>query len=136
MAVGRTQTQVTWPTSSTTGSVSSSSSLTSEALTFGATTFAASVSVKADNAGTPTSGDTLSVFALYSSGDPDAAPDSADEYDTAGHGELLGVLDTNAEDPVIATFALNAATKAVKIYVENDGASSITVSAQVTELGA
>lgn len=137
MAVSRTQTQVAWSTNATISLTTGAPAVDSDAVTFGASTFDATVSVKADNAGTPASGDTVDVYALYTNGDPDAAPDSADEFDTSAHAEYLGTLDTDTEDPAIKTFRLKAAAKGVKVRCESNAASnSITASAQITELQA
>lgn len=134
MAISKNRQQIEWSSSDST-SVSSGSTATSDAVTPSATVFRGSVQIKADNGGTPASGDTLDVYILYTTGDPDADPDSSDEYDTAAHGEYLFELDTNAEDPAIKTAEINVACKGFKIYVENNASSnSITASAQLEEI--
>jgi hypothetical protein len=136
MAVSKAQTQITFSAAASV-SVASGSNATSDAFSFAATSFAATAQLKADNNGTPASGDTVDVYAEYSNGDPDAAPDSADEYDTAGHAQWLARLDTTVEDPAIVTVELNPVAKAVKFrFVNNSGGRAITCSAQVTEASA
>lgn len=131
MAIAKSQTQVEWSTNDTV-SVGSGSNSTSDAVSISNTAVAGSLQIKADNAGTPTSGDEVSIKILYTNGDPDVDPDSADEYDTPAHA-LPIVLDTNAEDPAIKTIAINTSAKGFKVYADNQAASSVTVSAQYSE---
>lgn len=132
MAVSVTEVQVTWPTAANSTSVSAASSVTSETATLDGSTISRSIQLKADNAGTPASGDTVDFYALYTLGDPDGA--GADEYDTAGHAAFLGRIDTNTEDPGILTVEILPTAKGVKIYaVNNSGGRAITVSATVLE---
>ncbi len=68
----------------------------------------ASIQVKADNSGTPASGDYVDLWIAWS---PDAT-----NYDTDEHAMPLGRLDTVAantpgEDPATATYALNVSGK-------------------------
>lgn len=131
MALTNTETQVTWSASDT-QSVTSGSNATSDAVTFNATSISASISMKADNAGTPASGDTITFYALYSNGDTDNT--GGDEYDTTTQGHVLAVVDTNADDPAQKTAQLDVTRKAVKIYAVSAAASnSITVSCRITD---
>jgi len=131
MAVSANRVQVTWPTAANSTSVSSSGNATSEEPTLSDTAFMRTVTLKADNDGTPASGDTISFYAMYTNGDPDGA--STDEFDTAAHAELLAVLDTNGEDPAIKTVEL-LVTKGLKLYAVNDSSGrAITVSAEIEE---
>lgn len=131
MAITKPSTQVEWSAADTI-SVTSGATQTSDAVTIDATTVGLSLTVKADNAGTPASGDTISVYVLHSTGDPDVDPDSADEYDDPG--TLVAVLDTNANDPAIKTVMLNPTIKKMKVKVVSGAASnSITCSAQIME---
>jgi len=131
MAIANNEQQVTW-SSSDSVSISSGATQTSDAVTFSATAFAAMVTLKADNGSTPANGDTVDFYALLSCGDPDGS--SSNEYpndDTDGI--FLARLDTNADDPALATVALPVA-KAVKIYARNNASSNaITVSACINE---
>lgn len=136
MAVAKNEIQIKW-SSTNSVSVSAGGSQISDAATLSATAFRALVQVKADNAGTPASGDTLDVYALYSAGDPDADPDSADEFDTQP-GIWLGRLDTYATtggaDPALGSWEIFPMAKSIKIrVVNNSGGRSMTVSAQVRE---
>lgn len=128
MAISKSETQIQWSAANSL-SVSSSSTGTSDSASIGATVIDGSVQLKADNDGTPASGDTVDFYALFTNGDPDGA--STDEFDTAEQGTLLAVLDTNSDDPAIATVPLpTVSAKSVKIYaVNNSSGRAITVSA-------
>jgi len=90
---------------------------------------AGSVTVKADNGGTPASGDVVEVRILYTNGDTDAEADSADEYDDPDSVPPV-LLDTYQTDPAVVTLPLMVA-KAYKVHAVSQAASnSITVSAQ------
>lgn len=131
MAITRQETQVTW-TAANSVSVTAGSNQTSDEINLDASCVAAQISLKADNAGTPASGDTISFYLLQTSGDPDGA--STDEFDTVGHAILLTVLDTNSEDPAGRTVPLPIPQKGAKLYAASAAASnSITVSATITE---
>lgn len=131
MAVSKSSTQVLWSTANYI-SVSASSNSTSDAHTFDSTSVSAMISMKADNDGTPSSGDTIDFYLLYTTGDPDGA--GADEYDTAGHGMHVGVLNTNSEDPVRKTVEIPVSAKGFKVYaVNNSSGRAITVSAEIYE---
>lgn len=131
MAVANNEQQVTW-SSSNSISVSAGSSQTSDIASFSATAFDAMVTLKADNNSTPASGDTVDFHALLSCGDPDGS--GSDEYPNSdSDGIFLARLDTNADDPSVATVALPVA-KGVKIYAKNNASSNaITISACINE---
>lgn len=134
MAITVTETQVTWPTASNTGSVITASSVTSEEFNLDATCINASISFKAANAGTPVAADVIYFWLIQTSGDPDGA--STDEFDTTGHGSLLAILDTNTDDPALKTVLLPLPQKGGKIYAEGSTAGTtqtITVSCTITE---
>lgn len=134
MAVGKNEIQVKWSTANSV-SVSAGGSQTSDAASLSATGVAVHIMVKADNAGTPASGDTITCWWLCTTGDPDADADSADEYSTGTQGTLLGVLDTNTDDPAIGGAWPLPLTQGGKLYVESGaGSNSITVSAQIEEV--
>lgn len=133
MAITNTAVQIKWAGANTV-SVAAAGAQESDVYTPDQTAIDALLQVKADNAGTPAAGDTIDVYVLYTTGDPDADPDVADEFDTASHAQWLMKLDTSSEDPAIKSVPLNVTCKALKIrVVSNAGANSITVSAQVTE---
>jgi len=131
MAVANNEQQVTW-SSSNSVSVSAGGSQTSDAVSFSATAFDAMITLKADNNGTPASGDTVDFYALLSCGDPDGA--SSDEYpNDNSDGIFLARLDTDADDPAIATVGLPVG-KGAKVYAKSDASSNaITVSACINE---
>lgn len=134
MAITRTETQVTWPTSSNSASVSSGGNATSEEFNLDATCVAAQVTLKADNSTSPAADDIIHFYLLQTSGDPDGA--STDEFDTTGHALWLAALDANDEDPAIVTVPLPIPQKGGKIYAEGATAGStnaVTVSATITE---
>jgi hypothetical protein len=131
MAVANNEIQVTWSSSNSTN-VSAGASEASDAMPFSATAFDAMVTLKADNSGTPASGDTVDFYALLSCGDPDGS--GSDEFpNDDSDGIFLARLDTNADDPAIATVALPVA-KTVRIFAKNNASShAITVSACINE---
>ncbi len=136
MAVSKGSTQVTWSASSSV-SVSSGTTATSDAMTFASDSFDGMITCKADNGGTPASGDTVDFYILYTTGDPDGA--STDEYDAADtlHGTFLCQLDTNTTDPAQRTVQIPVSAKGFKIYASNNASSnSITVSAELYEASA
>jgi hypothetical protein len=109
MAITRQETGITWSTASSI-TLSSATRTDSDAFDFDATDVAAVLSVSADNAGTPASGDILEVYVKWTSGD--ILGDTGDDYDTTEHAEYLGRLDTFAtntpgEDPARRTWSLN-----------------------------
>ena len=117
-------------------SVTAGSSQTSTEFNIDDTCVAAAISIKADNSTTPASDDIIYFWLLQTSGDPDADPESADEFDTTGHALLLAVLDTSDEDPAIRTVSLPLPQKGCKLYAEGATAGStnaVTVSARITE---
>lgn len=134
MASTRNETQITWSAASSL-SVSAGATQTSDAFTFNAEDWEAVVQLSADNDGTPASGDTVTFYASYTSGD--ILGDSGDDYDTTEHAQLLALLDTVAanapgEDPARVTVPLNTAAKGLKIIAVNNSAGrAITVRARV-----
>jgi len=135
MAITRTETQVTWSTANSV-SVTTGSSQTSDEVNLDATCVAAQISMKADNSTTPAADDQIYMWLIQTSGDPDGA--ATDEFDSldASSMVLLGILDTNAIDPVQKTVPLPIPQKGLKIYAEGVTAgttNAITVSATITE---
>ncbi len=132
MAITHNEVQVQWSAANS-ASVTAGLSSTSDAVLFATTAVEAMVHVKADNNGTPSSGDTIDVFALYTGGDPDGT--GTDEYDTTGHPVFLLRLDTNKEDPALGSVPISVAAKGIKLYAFNNASvDSITVSATITEV--
>jgi hypothetical protein len=131
MAVANHEVQVTW-SSSNSASVSGGATAASDTMSFSATAFDAMITLKADNSGTPASGDTVDFYALLSCGDPDGS--GGDEFpNDDSDGIFLARLDTYADDPAIATVTIPVA-KSVKIFAKNNASSnSVTVSACINE---
>lgn len=131
MAITKAEVQITWAAANS-QSVAAGGNATSDAFTFNAAAFSAMLTVKADNNGTPASGDTVDFYLLYTTGDPDGA--STDEYDSTTQGTYLGQLDTFVTDPAQRTITVNPSAKGGKIYAVNSSAGrAITVSAVVYE---
>lgn len=133
MALTRQEVQVKWSTANSI-SVSSGSTATSDEVAIDATSIERELYVKADNGGTPASGDTVEIRILVNAGDPDADADSADEFGTPENAVVVAVLDTNAEDPVVYGPIRIPFGQSYKVHATNNSAGrSITVSAQMNE---
>lgn len=116
-----------------TATITTGSNATSNAVTLQSDTVEAFVQFKTANSGTPVSGDVVNFYALDSAGDIDA--DSTADYSTADHASLLEIQDTHQENPVVGTSIPVPLTTAVKIYADNEAASSVVVSAMLIEVG-
>lgn len=116
-------------------SISAAGNNISDTVTLDPTCIEAAITLKADNAGTPVAGDTIDVYILLSSGDPDGIA-AGDEFASADsvHAQFLYQLDTNTSDPAIVTVPYPAVPQAGKLYAVNNGASAITFSAVIEEL--
>ena len=127
MASTINQQQVLWAAASSV-TVSANTIQWSDAMTLHVEDWDGAVTVSADNAGTPASGDLCDVYAAWSAGD--VLGDSGDDFDTDEHAEFLGRIDTFAsntpgEDPARKTFTLGVSGKvALKIGVLCPQASS------------
>ena len=132
MAVANNEIQVQWDSGNNSKSVSAGSAATSDAFSFSAGAIDAMITLKADNAGTPASGDTIEFYLLATCGDPDGA--SIDEYPADGdEGILLAVLDTDVNDPAVKTTNCPVA-KGAKLHAKSNAASNaITLSACINE---
>lgn len=130
MAITRNEIQVQWGAVNSV-SVASGSEETSDSFAVDATCFQAMLQAKADHGGTPASGDVVRFYLLATLGDPDG--DVADEYGTDEQDVFLLALDTNADDPAVASVQIPMPIKGGKILAKNDGASAITVSAIILE---
>ena len=134
MARARSEVQVVWSIARFL-SIAAAGNGTSDAITPSAAAVKMQITLKADNGGTPASGDTVDFYLMRTSGDPDGT--ATDEYDTAGHAGFLAQLDTNTEDPAIKTVDIPVAWKGAKLYaVNNAAANSIVVSAAIYEVTA
>lgn len=104
MSLTRQNRNVTWPTAASSITLSASTRSDSEAMTLDATDVNGSIQVKADNQGTPASGDYVDVWIKWSQ--------DGTTYDTDEHAEKLGRLNTYGtddpgEDPAVRTFEIN-----------------------------
>lgn len=118
-------------------SIAAAGNATSDLITPDADAVAANLIVKADNDGTPAADDDIEVYILSSTGDPDADPDSVDEFTTTGHARIRAVLETDVEDPAISdviSVPLPITGGGLKVYCKNLSAGrAITVSGQIVE---
>src|SRR5512136_2669427 len=129
MALANNEIQVQWSGANNV-SISAGSNQTSDAFTFSPTAIDAMITLKADNAGTPASGDTVEFYLLATCGDPDGS--ASDEFPLNNNdGILLAVLDTYVSDPMVRTVACPIA-KSGKLFAKNASSGrAITVSACV-----
>jgi len=132
MAITRAETQVKWGAANSL-SVIAGGSASSDLVTLDATCVAASITLKATNAGAPASGDTVDFFARFSSGDPDGAATIEHASADNTHAEKLGRIDVGTSATRLIDVPFRAVPQNVIIYVENNGASSATVSATIEE---
>ena len=124
---------ITWSASSTKSLTSNTTREASDAVSIHVDAVQASLQVKVDNSGTPSSGDTVDLWISWS---PDASV-----YDTEEHAQFLGRLDTYAtndpgEDPTQRTYTLNVSGKqSFKLLSRGNQAASrnVTVSAIYNE---
>lgn len=131
MAVSKSSTQVTF-SSANSILVSGDSQVTSDSISLSSNSIAAQLSLKADHSSTPTTGDTVDFYILYSTGDPDGS--TIDEFDTPEHGLHVCILNLNLEDPAQKTVDIPVSAKSFKIYVDNNSASGdITCSSEIYE---
>lgn len=125
--------QVKWDTTANSKSISSGSNYTSDEFSANGAMISGHCNVKVDNNGTPASGDTVEIKILRNCGDPDADPDSADEFETPDAVPVAAVLDTNAADPQLKSIPI-APCKGYKVWASNNASSNAqTVSANHTE---
>ena len=114
MASTVNETGVTWDTGSASKTVSSSTVAWSDAVTFNVEDWDGSLTVNADNAGTPASGDVCDVYVAWTNGD--VLGDSGDDFDSTEHAQFVGRLDTYGsntpgEDPARRTWTLPVSGK-------------------------
>lgn len=121
MASSRTETQVPWGGSNTKSLNTNSWFVTDEVL-FNGEDWDGEVQIRADNSGTPASGDTVEVRILYTAGDldngggPNDYPDVNTAGSTAARAEFAALLDTyNNYDPDGTTVPVRTGHKGFKI---------------------
>lgn len=121
MAASIVESQVTWDTGAASKTVSVNTIVWSDEVALTVLDDAYQLQVSADNAGTPASGDTVTVYLARSTGD--LLGDSGNDFDTAEHGEWVMTLDTYAtntpgEDPARKTVPVDLrGCTAVKVGV-------------------
>ena len=137
MAITRNQTQVTWSAASTL-SVTSATEVVSDVITLDDTCVALSITLSADNAGTPASGDTAVWRIQWSNGD--VLANTGDDYDTSEHAQFLAQLDTFAtntpgEDPARMTVTVTPVSKKFKLACTcaNAATRNVTIAARIDE---
>jgi len=131
MAITKAQSQITWSAADSI-SVAAGGAQDSDAQSISGNATAGSLSVEANNSGTPASGDTVDVYLLQTNGDTTGAA-GADAYDTANHGEYLGQLDTNSDNPAQRTFDIPVSASSFKLRLVSNAASAITCYARYNE---
>jgi len=109
-------------------SISASGNATSDNFGVDAEAVKVSAMIKADNDGTPASGDIVTV---YVQGSYDGTL-----YTTVAHAVPRATLDTNDEDPAVSdVIPIDPAFSDFKIYCENGSSGrAITVSGEVSEI--
>jgi hypothetical protein len=130
MAWSKSERQITWGGSNTI-SVSAGGSQVSDKITFNPDTVNAYIKCKADNGSTPASGDTVDLAAQFG-GDPDG--DGTEDMDNQG--DFLVNLDTDLNDPAVASPTMPFAPQGEDMQLEatnNSGQNTITVSAVLVE---
>lgn len=113
MANSYAETGVTW-SSAASLTVSSSTVVWSDVVSIGADDWDGSLTVSADNAGTPASGDIVDWYIAWTNGD--ILGDTGDDFDTTEHAEPLLRTDTfttntPGEDPVRRTVQIDVSGK-------------------------
>ncbi len=135
MALSNNEIQIKWDTGNLSDSVAAGGNETSDAIEFSAGCLAAGITMKANNAGTPASGDTIDFWLLASAGDTDTDPTVTPEYPAGDdHGMYLGQIDTNLEDPDELSVEIPACFPHAKLYaVSGASSNAIVVSAKINE---
>lgn len=136
MAFSVNEQQITWSAASSI-SLNSTSRFNSDAVTLNAGDLHGSISLYADNSGTPASGDVVDVYIKWSNGD--ILGDTGNDYDTDEHATWIGRLDTFStntpgEDPAQMTvpvvWAGKTAFKLVAVAAQG-GTRAITFRARM-----
>ncbi len=137
MTITKVEIQLQWDAGSDDKSVGAAGNATGDEFNPSAEAVEGSLVVKVVNSdGTPVEDDVLAAWLLMTLGDPDGA--GADEFATPGSGLFLEWSDTfnDGVTTIYVVTGLSANFKGGKLYVENDGASSMTVSAAWYEMKA
>lgn len=136
MASSRNETQITWSTASSVTLSTNNTRSTSDAVTFDAEDWDADLMLYADNAGTPSSGDTVDFYIHYTCGD--ILGDTGSDYATNEYADFLFRLDTYGtntpgEDPAAKVIPIRTTATGFKISCEGPQVASrnITCRARV-----
>lgn len=129
MALTRNETQITWSAAASV-TLSANTRQDADAFTFDATDFAASLTINADNAGTPASGDYVDCYIKWTTGD--VLGDTGNDYDTDEHAQFLCRLDTFStntpgEDPARKTIDIPVSATGFKLSVQGNQAATRNV---------
>ena len=127
MASSRNETQIAWSSAASVTLSTNNTRSVSDAVTFDAEDWDADLMLYADNAGTPSSGDTVDFYIHYSCGD--ILGDTGDDFATNEHAEFLCRLDTYAtntpgEDPAARVIPIRTTAKAFKVSCEGPQVAS------------
>lgn len=142
MAITKPTTVVNWSSVASKALVDDSV-VASDIISIDATTVSGTIQVSCSTAGTPTSGDTVTFWAAYSSGD--LLGDTGDDFDTNEYAKPLGIVDTfttntPGENPARTTLILpTVAAKSFKLLAAataNAATRNITIRAIYTEVRA
>ena len=128
MGVSVNRIQVTWPTSSNTGTLTASGNLTSEAITLSGTAIERELVINTVNASAQTAGNSVAVY-WQGQGDPDG--DSTVEPDASTY--ILARIDVVTWSDRPYRVPLIAVATAGKLYLVSSAAQNCTVSAEIQE---
>lgn len=141
MAISKAEGQITWSAANTLSVAAASTSAASDIYTPDATAGRVFAQFKADNDGTPATGDTIDFFLLTEVGDIDAT--GGDDYTTQedAHRLLLFTLIVNATDggadPAVSPVVEIPIATSYKFQMRNNSAGrAITGSIRVLEVRA
>lgn len=128
MGVSVNRIQVTWPTSSNTGTLTAAGNITSEAITLSGTAIERELVINTVNASAQTAGNSVSVY-WQGQGDPDG--DSTVEPDANTY--VLARIDVVTWSDRPYRVPLNTVAVAGKLYLVSSAAQNCTVSAEINE---
>jgi len=128
MGVSVNRIQVTWPTSSNTGTLTAAGNITSEAITLSGTAIERELVINTVNASAQTAGNSVTVY-WQGQGDPDG--DSTVEPDANTY--VLARIDVVTWSDRPYRVPLNTVAVAGKLYLVSSAAQNCTVSAEIQE---
>ncbi len=128
MGVSVNRIQVTWPTSSNTGTLTAAGNITSEAITLSGTAIERELVINTVNASAQTAGNSVTVY-WQGQGDPDG--DSTVEPDSNTY--PVAIIDVYTWSDRPKRVPLNTVAVAGKLYLVSSAAQNCTVSAEINE---